>query len=158
MNRALVLIVVLLLVAPAAAQDDCTGGIWIGHLNLGGECTSNQIEATELNAFYEQLREAADRINGLPDEIQKAGPSGQKLSDTTAGVGQIAGYVKWLFSANSAQELLGKTLAPIGINVLVIFVMTVAMVAIYIAINIVVFTIKMIVWLVNQILKLIPFW
>lgn len=137
-----------------------TGLFGAGGVSLAqaAECESNTINPAELDSFFRQIREAADRINALPDEIKNAGPSGQTLTDTTAGIGQIAGYVKWLFSPNSAQELLGRSLAPIGTNILVIFVMTVAMVAIYISINIVVFTIKMIVWLVNQILKILPFW
>lgn len=167
-------LLIVSLVIPASAQeplpDDLLGceqtndfgGFIVGILGgatagSGLKCASNKIEQSQLKAFYDKMKEAADQINALPDEIEDAGP-GLQITAIVAAIGEIAGYVKWLFSPNTAQELLGRTFAPIGINILVIFTMTVAMVAIYITINMVVFTIKMIVWLMNQILKLLPFW
>lgn len=152
---------------PEPAQAICLAGIdWNAVIfgsppdeDLSTICDRQvDINQEKLNEFFEQIQDAADKMNALPDEINKAGPSGTTLTSATAGAGQIAGYVKWLFSPASAQELLGRSLAPIGINVMAIFLMTVAMVAIYITINIVVFTIKMVVWSMNQILKILPFW
>jgi len=157
MNKVMLFLLLLVLI-PIARADTCEGGTNIGHLNFGGQCKSNAIEPSELDNFYQQMRDAADQINALPDEIKKAGPGGSTLIDATAGAAQISGYVKWLFSYNTAQELLGSDFAPIGVNILIVFTMTVAMIAIYIAINLVVFTIRMVVWIVNQVLKLIPFW
>lgn len=158
MNRYLLVILLVLVGALPVVADECTGGINIFHLNFGGNCKSNTIGADQLTQFYEKIREAADQINALPDQIRKAGPNGTSISSIGAGVSQIMGYVKWLFSPATAQELLGPDLAPIGQSVLVLFTMGTALTAIWIAINLVVFTVKMIVWAINQILKLIPFW
>lgn len=150
-------------ITPAKA-DVCTNGyswqvILFGGFDGSDPCKkSNSFDTNELNKFYEQISAAAEKINALPDEINKAGPAGQTLSNITAGITQIAGYVKWLFSGNTAQELLGKTFAPIGINIMVIFLMTVAMVTIYIAVNTIVYTIKMVIFLMNLVLKVLPFW
>ena len=128
---------------------------------IGGACAGGQvvdIEDSLESDFYKNMATAAAIVNRLPEQIQKAGPNGQTLAEAFAGASQVFGYIKWLFSPNSAQELLGRSLAPIGINVLVIFTMIVAMVAIYIGLNMAIYIVKLAIWLLNQILKLLPFW
>jgi hypothetical protein len=161
MRRNLVVVLLLLIisnVALAQSADTCTGGTWIGHFNIGGTCKKTTMDTGTLDSFYAQIAAATASINAMPDQIKSAGPNGQSLSAAVSGASQLFGYVKWLFSASTAQELLGKTFAPIGSNILIIFTLVVAMTTIYVAINTVIFVVKMAVWAINQILKLIPFW
>lgn len=133
----------------------------IGRVIFGGACAGNQpveIEDQMESDLYKNMATAAAIVDKLPEQISKAGPNGQTLAQAMAGAKQVFGYIKWLFSPNSAQELLGRSLAPIGINVLVIFTMIVALSAIYIAINIAVYIVKFATWVISQILKLLPFW
>lgn len=134
----------------------------IGRVIFGGACVGNgqpvEIDDQMESDLYKNMATAAAIVDKLPEQISKAGPKGQTLAEAFAGAKQVFGYVKWLFSPNSAQELLGRSLAPIGINVLVIFTMVVALTAIYIAINIAVYIVKFATWVINQILKLLPFW
>jgi hypothetical protein len=177
--KILILVTLMSLATPTFAQlVQCTGAIWIAGSWFGGVCvttTPNPAytpgpndnsgpnggididEDTQLD-LNRSMATAAAVVNKLPEEISKSGPGGQTLAQAMAGSKQVFGYIKWLFSPNSAQELLGRSLAPVGINILVIFTMIVALTAIYIAINIVVYIIKFVVWIITQMLKLVPFW
>lgn len=145
----------------------CEGAIYIPLVGwFGGVCTypddTSQGGGIELdNAvegdLYSSMATAAAVVNSLPEQINNAAPGGQSLVDAMAGAKQVFGYIKWLFSPNSAQELLGRSLAPIGINILVIVTMIVALTAIYIAINTIVYIVKFVIWLITQALKLVPF-
>jgi hypothetical protein len=151
-----------------ATLKHCVGAIYIPPFgSFGGVCTTGtpgtpsgpapniiDVDDNVESDLYASMATAAAIFNKLPEEISKAGPSGQNLTQAMAGAKQVFGYVKWLFSPNSAQELLGRSLAPIGINVLAVFTMIVALTAIYIAINIIVYTVKFIIWVVNQIIKI----
>ncbi len=106
--------------------------------------------------MYRSMATAAAQVNQLPEQIRAAGPNGSALPNADAG--PLFGYAKWLFSGNTAQELLGRTLAPIGLNLFVVFVLVATLTAIYFLINFIVLILKAIVWIINQILKLIPFW
>ena len=110
------------------------------------------VPRSELN---QSMATAAAEVNRLPDEIQR--PAGQSIIPS-ADVAQIFGYAKWLFSLSTAQELLGQTLAPIGMELYIIFFFVVILTAIWFAINLLVLIIKGVTWVINQILKIIPFW
>jgi hypothetical protein len=128
---------------------------------FGGACAGGQvvdIEDSMENDIYRNMATAAAIVQDLPEQIKNSGPNGQSLADAMAGASQVFGYIKWLLSPNSAQELLGRSLAPVGINIMIILTMVIALTTIYIAINMAVYILKMAIWVVNQILKLIPFW
>jgi hypothetical protein len=105
--------------------------------------------------MYSSMATAAANVNRLPDEIRR--PGGQSIVPS-ADVSQLFSYAKWLFSLNTAQELLGRTFAPIGINLFVIFVIVIILTSIYFLVNLIVLIIKAVIWVINQILKIIPFW
>lgn len=158
---ALLILALMLTVAPALAQTPtpiCEGGINIGHLNFGGECKSNSIDADVKSDLYRSMATAAAQVNQLPEQIRTSGQNGQSILPNTSGAVQIFGYIKWLFSAATAQELMGKTLAPFGVNVFIIFMMITVMTAIYFLVNFIVLIVKGVIWVFNQFLKLIPFW
>jgi hypothetical protein len=105
--------------------------------------------------MYSSLATAAANVNRLPDEIRR--PGGQSLIPSP-DVSQLFAWAKWLFSLNTAQELLGQTLAPIGIELFIIMNFVVILTAIYFLINLIVLIIKGVIWIINQILKIVPFW
>ena len=98
---------------------------------------------------------AAAGTNNLPDEIQR--PGGTSLIPSV-DLTQLFAYAKWLFSLNTANELLGRTFAPIGMELMIIFTFTVILTILYFIINIIALIIKGVIWVINQILKIIPFW
>lgn len=105
--------------------------------------------------MYASMATAAANVNRLPDEIRR--PGGQSLIPS-ADVSQLFAWAKWLFSLNTAQELLGQTLAPIGVNLFLVMSFVIILTAIYFVINLIVLIIKGVIWIINQILKIIPFW
>ena len=105
--------------------------------------------------MYMSMATAAANVNRLPDEIRR--PGGQSLIPSS-DVSQLFAWAKWLFSLNTAQELLGQTLAPIGIELFIIMNFVVILTAIWFLINLIVLIIKAVIWIINQILKIIPFW
>lgn len=155
----LLILMLLLLVLPAQAQTatptPCPPGLDIGNLNFGGNCQSNSIDPDTQADLYRSMATAAYDTNQLPEQIEQAGPNGGSVVPDTSGATQIFGYVKWLFSANSAQEILGRTFAPFGINVFVVFMIVVSMTGIYILINLIVLIVKFVMWIYSWILRLI---
>jgi hypothetical protein len=108
--------------------------------------------------MYRSVATAAANVNRLPEQIKGSGTSGNNIVPSTSGAGQLFSYTKWLISANSAQELLGATLAPFGINIGILLLLVVALTGVYFLVNFAVLIIKAIIWVINQVLKLIPFW
>jgi hypothetical protein len=161
LSRAVIVLVLMMLASGVAAQTatpGCAGGIDIGNLNIGGQCTSNTIDADMKSDIYRVMATAAYNVNKMPEEIKKSGPAGKDISGSTSGAVQLFGYAKWVMSPNTAQELMGKSLAPFGINVFVIFLLITSLTAIYFLVNLIVIVIKFVAWVINQLLKLIPFW
>jgi hypothetical protein len=76
------------------------------------------------NEIYSWLSTAVANVNSLPNDPFVSNGTSIITADTGT---QIFGYVRWLYSYNTAQELLGATLAPIGaflytiLNALVLF-------------------------------------
>ena len=157
LNKISLLMLLLLLVMPVAAQTatPCNAGLDIGNLNFGGNCQSNTIDPDTKSDLYRAMATAAYNTNQLPEQIKSAGPNGQRIIPDTSGASQIFGYIKWLFSPNSAQEVLGKTLAPFGINVFVIFLIVTTMTGIYLLINLIVLIMKFVMWIYSWIIKLV---
>lgn len=105
--------------------------------------------------MYSNMATAAANVNRLPDEIRR--PGGQNLIPSP-DVSQLFAWAKWLFSLSTAQELLGQTLAPIGISLFIVMNFVIILTAIYFLINLIVLIVKAVIWIINQILKIIPFW
>ena len=98
----------------------------------------------------------AANINALPSDPTR--PGGQAIP--SVDLTQLFGYAKWLFSASTAQELFGRTLAPLAINVFIVLVLAISYSAIWLLINIIVLIIKVVMWIVRliiQMIELIPF-
>jgi hypothetical protein len=103
--------------------------------------------------IYTFLATAAANVNRMPDQIANA--AGPDLPSTDAM--QLFSYSKWLFSTNTAQEVLGPTFAPIGINLFIVLTVVVGMAIVWFAILFASMLIKAVVWIVQQILRIIPF-
>jgi hypothetical protein len=168
-RASLFLILVMLTVGSVSAQTatptpdpSCSDVLQIiGRVIFGGACAGGQpveIEDSMESDLYRNLATAAAIVNELPEQIDEAAPSAQNIEDAFAGASQVMGYIKWLFSENSAQEILGPDFAPLGINIMVIFTMILALTSIYIVVNVAVYVVKFATWVINQILKLLPFW
>jgi len=160
---ALLILLLMLATAPALAQTatptaGCTGGIDIGNLNFGGQCTSNSIDSGMKSDMYRSMATAAAQVNQLPEQIRTSGQNGQSILPNISGAVQIFGYIKWLTSVNTAQETMGKTFAPFAVNVYIVLLMIITMTSLYFLVNFIVLIIKGVIWVFNQFLKLIPFW
>jgi hypothetical protein len=165
MSSKLRLFILLALMAalsvPTLAQTPepiCQGGINIGNLNLGGECRSNTIDPDTKSDLYRSMATAAYEVNQLPEQIQASGMNGQSVIPDTSGASQLFGYMKWILSYSVVEEFFGRTLAPLGGIVLAVLTITLVMTGLYILINFIVLIIKSVIWVLNQFLKLIPFW
>lgn len=168
LNKVSLLMLLLLLVIPAQAQTatptatptatttPCTPGIDVGNLNFGGNCQSNSLDPDMRSDLYRSMATAAADVNNLPEQIN-SGQSGSIIPSTSGAI-QLFGYIKWLFSMNTAQEVMGKTLAPFGANIFVLFFIVTTMTALYFLVNFIVLIVKAVVWVFTQFLKLIPFW
>jgi hypothetical protein len=161
-NKIACVLLLLVVALPARAQTatptPCNPGLDIGHLNFGGNCQNNTVDADTKSDLYRVMATAAFQVNELPEQIQTSGQNGQGVIPSTSGAIQIFGYIKWMFSANTAQELMGRTLAPFGINIFIIFLMITIMTGLYFLVNFIVLIVKAVIWVFNQFLKLIPFW
>lgn len=158
----IILVLVLMSTIPAFAQTatptPCTPGVDIGNLNVGGNCRSNSVDPSLKSDLYRSMATAAANVNALPEQVRSSGPDGSSVLPSTSGASQLFGYIKWVFSSNSRQELLGKTLAPLGETLWTVLSLVIGMAAVYWAIRIITLIIKTVVWVFNQFLKLIPFW
>jgi hypothetical protein len=104
---------------------------------------------------YDFLATAAANTNSLPDDIFS--PGGISLVSADSGSADIFGYGKWLFSGTSTMELLGRKLSPIGTHLFAAIGVVVILASVYLLVNLITLLIKGVVWLVQQVLKFIPF-
>ena len=121
-----------------------------------GTPTPLAIEVTvPRSEIYQYLATAAANINQMPAAIDRD-PSGVGIipSDDARN---LLGYAKWLFSANSARELMGNSLSPLGINAFVLFTLVVVLTSAWLLVKIATMLIKAVIWFVQQILRFIPF-
>lgn len=106
------------------------------------------------NAIYTFLATAAANVNSLPDDV--SAPDGAVVLPDTDGR-QVFAYAKWLFSGATAQELLGITFSPVAIHLFAGLTLIVILVSIYLVVNLVVLLIKGVIWIVQQVLRVVPF-
>jgi hypothetical protein len=116
------------------------------------------IEATAVldiprSEIYNFLSTAVANVNALPDDINA--PGGVGITPNEDG-STIFGYAKWMFGF-PAKELLGTTISPIATHVWVLVVLIVILTTIYLAVNLVTTLIKGVTWIIQQVLRLIPF-
>jgi len=105
------------------------------------------------NLVYTFLSTAVAQVNSLPDD-----PSFyqgvQIVPNDTATT--MFGYAKWLFSGNSANELLGVSLAPVAMNLYVVLIIIVIIMSVMMTVRVVSLIIRFVTFIINWALKLIP--
>lgn len=103
--------------------------------------------------IYNYLSTAVANVNSLQTDISTG--NGQSLVQNETAT-QMMGYAKWMFSATAAQELLGNTLYPIGINLFLLLTMLIFMAIAWTTLKIAVMIFHFVQWLVRWILEFIP--
>lgn len=106
--------------------------------------------------LYRFLATAAHNVNQLPEDITRQGNVSLIPNSNPA---EVFSYVKWLFSYSTAEELMGRTLAPVGMSLFLLFTLMVSHVVVQMLIRLVTPILKIVVWIVYRIIdviKLIP--
>lgn len=103
----------------------------------------------EYGSVYSFLATAAYQVNGLPVSITDFVPQ----VDAAA----LFGYVKWAVSCSSVQELMGQTLAPIGCHAMIGISLNIFLAGVLVSFRIIRLCIRVVSWIIQQILRLIPF-
>lgn len=118
-----------------------------------------QVNIPDFNAIAEgndfdlvaQMTDVLNQIQSLPDDIfEEVG-----IESETAT--QLFSYAKWLFSANSANELLGPTLAPIGIYLYTVLGATILLAISWAIIRIALLIFRFVYFIIREVLRVIPF-
>jgi hypothetical protein len=104
--------------------------------------------AIDGSGIYEALQQGNDSVIGLPADLAAAG------RPPTEDGSEIFGYVKWLVSPSSADELAGP-FAPIVSHTGIFLSVTFAMAVIYAAIWAVVWLFRFVVWIVKFIFLIV---
>lgn len=120
--------------------------------------TSGLTELTDLSQhsdIYNYLSTAVAAVNSLPDDLSMDNNGTSLLPAETAT--QLMGYAKWMFSGTSANELLGATLAPIGIELYILLTMIVFMAIAWITVKIALMIFNFVQYIVAWILRALPF-
>jgi hypothetical protein len=111
-------------------------------------------EVIPKNEIYTFLATAVAEVNSMPDDLAVNG--GTELLPNESAT-QLFSYGRWLFSGSSATELLGETLAPIGINIYVYLTIMVVLTSAYFTIRVAALIIRFVQYVVGWVLKVIPF-
>lgn len=128
--KAALILLVLIMVTPAAAQGP--------------------VIPTVPADILDRIGGVADQVNTLPDQINED----VELPDS-ADPEVLFGYVKYLFSFTVAQELLGARLAWLGLALFHFLMINIPLLTIYFVVNLITITIKFLKWIVSMIIKLI---
>lgn len=107
------------------------------------------LEGADYGPIYGFLSTAAAGVNSLPSDISGIVPN-------INNAGSLFGYVKWALSCASIQELTGATLAPIFCHTFVGLSMSVVVSGVLLTIRLVRLMVKVVNWLIAQVLKFIP--
>lgn len=110
------------------------------------------IPTVPVEEINNNVGQAAEGVNNLPSDISK--PSGQSVIPSGDAT-MLFGYAKWLFSINTAQELMGKTLAPLGMNVFIVLTVIMLLLAVYLAVMALTLIIRFVVWILGIIIRAI---
>lgn len=114
--------------------------------------TVDDVPHTEI---YNYLSTAVAHVNTLPDTLTTDG-NGTDLVQSESAT-QLFGYAKWMFSGTSARELLGETLAPIGLNLYGLLTLIIFMAIAWGTIRIALLIYRFVYYLVREILRVLPF-
>lgn len=101
--------------------------------------------------IYNNLGTAVAQVNELPTDITA------QIPDTSASLSIFAGYAKSITGGVSLQELLGRKFYPLGEHIFYGLYVVIFVVSITLVIRSVILLIKIAIWMVQQILKIIPF-
>lgn len=99
------------------------------------------------------LATAENNLNQVPENLTN--PSGQPLLPANNGA-TVFSYARWLFSAPVGRELFGP-FALIFDSIAAVLTVLIVLALIYVAIQVAVLLVRFIVWIVTNVLKLIPF-
>lgn len=116
--------------------------------------TPTPTQGLDKSDAYKFLATAAANLNSLPDDPSKQ--SGVQLIPSDNGA-QIFGYVKWLISGASMDELLGRTLSPIGVRFGLLLIVQFVLTVIYFVANFIAILLRVANWIIRFILQFIPF-
>ena len=103
----------------------------------------------------QQMQDAANQLNELPASVED-----QVALPSSPNPEMLWGYVKWLFSFDTAQELLGERMAWAGLALFHYLMIIVPLMSVYAIVNTITITIKFVKWVISIIIKLlelIPF-
>lgn len=101
----------------------------------------------------QEISEVNSTLDSIPDRLD------DELIPTETAT-QLFSYMKWLFSENVAQELLGETLAPILLNLYLLLLIAITFVTLWLTIRILVLGWRLILFIIEWIIRfieLIPF-
>lgn len=119
-------------------------GVTLGATNLGTIPT-----VSHRSEVYWFLATADAQVAQLPSSI------GDFIPDISESP-ELFGYTKWLISGVSIQEIFGPTFAPHGFHAAVGVTIAIIGALIMLGLRIVKLMLKIALWLINQVLKLIP--
>lgn len=103
----------------------------------------------DTNDVIDFLSTAAAEINQLPGSIDDYVPD--------VDGSDLFGYMRWAISCSSVQELVGQTLSPIVCHTMVGFSLNIFLATIFLGFRLIRLLLKLVSWIVNNILKVIPF-
>lgn len=103
---------------------------------------------------YNFLSTAVANVNQLPEDLTSN--NGTSLIQNESAT-QLMSYAKWMFSDVSARELLGETLAPIGINLYLLLTLIVFLTIAWATLRIATLIFRFVLFIVREILRILPF-
>jgi len=112
------------------------------------------VDDVDHEALFNYMSEAVSKINSLPDSLFDNFGDDVVANESAT---QLFGYAKWLFSGNSANELLGPTLAPIGINLYILLTLLIFLVIAWVTIRLALLIFRFVLFIIREILRALPF-
>jgi len=138
-----ILFILMLLFVPIATQAQDLPFVDVPDVNSIAE--GNDFD------LVEQMTEVLTQIQNLPSDIYT------EVGIETETATQLFGYAKWMFSNSSARELLGPTLAPIGIYLYTVLRVIVILAVSWASIRIALLIFRFVYFVIREILRVIPF-
>lgn len=118
-------------------------------ISEGISITQDDIPHSELYLWLEQ---AVQYVNELPEDISMGNGTSLIVDETAT---QLFSYAKWLFSTTAANETLGPTLAPIGVNIFAILTMLVFLAIAWVTVKIFSLIFRFVMYAINWIVRIV---
>lgn len=99
---------------------------------------------------WQLLATAAASVNSMPDYATRRGTT-SIIPSYNARI--LFGYGKWLMS--SSEEFLGRTLAPLGNNLLYMAIAVASVTGIYMTVRFLVFVLRAAIWLLGWLMRIL---